>query len=148
MRLSEHFNLDEFIFSETAIRRKIDNTPPPAVIENLEKLCQLILEPTRILLGGRPLTIMSGYRCLELNTAIGSQPTSHHVLGGAADFVCPAFGSPYQIALLLSKSGIPFGQLIHEFKSWVHLSILSVSKPENRIITIDHDHPSGISGII
>jgi hypothetical protein len=31
-KLSENFTLDEFIFSQTAARLGIDNTPPPEVL--------------------------------------------------------------------------------------------------------------------
>jgi uncharacterized protein YcbK (DUF882 family) len=37
---------------------------------------------------GSSLIITSGYRCLEHNTAIGSRPTSQHVLGRGADLTC------------------------------------------------------------
>ena len=34
---------------------------------------------------GKPVTIESGYRCIERNRAIGSTDRSQHVLGKAAD---------------------------------------------------------------
>lgn len=139
MQLSPHFTLEELVFSETAVRLNIDNTaPPPAAVANLKKLATDVLEPLRALLGNQPLHISSGYRCLALNTALKSAPTSHHVVGGAADFTCASYGSPLKVAQAIAASNIPFGQLIHEFGSWVHISVLPVSNPAvNRIITID-----------
>ena len=40
MQLSEHFELAEFLVSETAARRGISNEPTPEVIKNLRRLCQ------------------------------------------------------------------------------------------------------------
>jgi len=136
VNLTEHFTLEELLFSQTAVRQRIDNTPSGDVVANLTKLASMS-EEVRALLGA-PLIISSGYRCPALNAAVGSSSTSHHLLGGAADFTCPAFGKPLAVAKKIAESEIPFGQLIHEFGAWVHISILPVGKI-NRIITIDRN---------
>jgi len=134
MKLSEHFSLDEFTASETALRRGIDNTPSPAVTEKLRMLAAT-LEQVRALLGNNSIRISSGYRCLELNRAIGSGDLSAHVLGYAVDFTCPKFGTPKEVAQEIASSSIKFDQLILEGVSsnnsngiWIHLSI----DPRNR----------------
>jgi len=121
--LSPHFALSEFLVSETAAREGIDNTPSPEIIEQLKRTAAL-LEEVRTLLGGQPIIICSGYRCLELNRAIGSSDTSQHIQGQAADFTCPGYGTPLQIAeaIYAANPPIEFDQLIHEFDSWVHIS--------------------------
>ena len=50
---------------------------------------------------GHDLDISSGYRCPELNSAVGGSPTSQHCMGLAADFTCEDFGSPLEIAQAL-----------------------------------------------
>ena len=126
MKLSEHFSLDEFTASETATRKGIDNTPPPAVTERLRMLAAT-LEQVRTLLGNNSIRISSGYRCLELNRAIGSGDLSAHVLGYAVDFTCPKFGTPKEVAKKIAESPIRFDQLIYE-GTWIHLSV----DPRNR----------------
>ena len=126
MKLSEHFNLDEFTASETALRKGIDNTPPPVVTEKLRMLAAT-MEQIRSLLGNNSIRISSGYRCLELNRAIGSGDLSAHVLGYAVDFTCPKFGTPKEVANKIAESPIKFDQLIYE-GTWIHLSI----DPRNR----------------
>jgi zinc D-Ala-D-Ala carboxypeptidase len=126
MKLSENFNLDEFTASQTAVRRGIDNTPPPAVTERLRMLAAT-LEQVRSLLGNNSIRISSGYRCLALNRAIGSGDLSAHVLGYAVDFTCPKFGTPKEVANKIAESPIKFDQLIFE-GTWVHLSV----DPRNR----------------
>ena len=124
--LSEHFSLDEFTASQTATRQGIKNTPTPAVVENLRMLAAL-LEQVRTLLGSHSIHISSGYRSLALNRYIGSNDTSAHVRGYAADFTCPAFGKPIEVAKEIAKSNLKFDQLIYE-GTWVHLSC----DPQNR----------------
>lgn len=134
--LTPHVTLEEMTASQTAAREGIDNTPTDHVIlANLKKTAEL-LEQVRTLLGSKPIIISSGYRCLELNTKIGSSSTSAHVQGQAADFTCPGFGTPYQICKAIASSNIQFDQLIYEFASWVHIAW----SPANRrqLLTIDN----------
>ena len=51
MRLSKHFTLDEFTFSQTAIRRGLDNTSDELQIEHMRALCVNVLEPLRDVIG-------------------------------------------------------------------------------------------------
>ena len=85
MKLSKHFNLEEFTKSMTAQRKGIDNTPGAGDIKNLEDLCYCVLEPVRVKFD-QPVQISSGYRSEELCVAIGSKKTSQHSRGQAADF--------------------------------------------------------------
>ena len=126
MKLSENFNLNEFTASETATRKGIDNTPSPVITEKLRMLAAT-LEQVRSLLGNNSIRISSGFRCLELNRAIGSGDLSAHVLGYAVDFTCPKFGTPKEVANKIAESAIRFDQIIFEQK-WVHLSV----DPRNR----------------
>lgn len=121
IQLSPNFYLSEFLVSAEATRRGISNTPNPLAIQALFKTAKL-LEQIRSLLGDKIISISSGFRCVELNRAIGSGNTSQHLTGDAADFNCRAFGTPLQVAMAISKSSIKFGQLILEFNQWVHIS--------------------------
>jgi hypothetical protein len=40
--LSEIFTLDEFVFSQTAARLGIDNSPSPEIVANLRRLAQAL----------------------------------------------------------------------------------------------------------
>ena len=129
-----NFSLNEFTASQTATRQGIKNTPSPAVVENLRMLAAL-LEQVRELLGGNSIRISSGYRSLALNRHIGSSHTSAHIFGYAADFTCPAFGTPLEVAKKIAGSNLKFDQLILEGVSqskpegvWVHISC----DPQNR----------------
>jgi hypothetical protein len=119
MNLSPHFTLDEMIFSQTASRLGIDNTPDREALNHLHDLAA-ILEEVRVVVGV-PLIISSGYRCARLNVAVGGSANSAHIRGMAADFVAPPF-KPLAICMMIEGSKIPFDQLIHEH-DWVHLAI-------------------------
>ena len=72
-----------------AERRGINNSPrtkeeEKRVIENLKALCMEVLQPLRDFLG-KPVVISSGYRCAELNKAVGGVRNSQHMKGEAAD---------------------------------------------------------------
>jgi len=127
MNLSPNFTLAELTASEIAMRRGIDNTAPPEVVENLTKLASL-LELVREILGN-PIHINNGYRCPELNAIVGGAPTSAHLDGRAADFVCPGFGSPHDVAKVIAESGLQFDQLIYE-GNWVHIAIRDTQRQQ------------------
>ena len=118
--LSEHFSLPEFVVSQTAIRKGIDNTPPSEAIINLQQLCIHVLEPIRNALG--VVHISSGYRCPELNEAIGGAKTSQHVEGKASDIVVNDI--PVDVVFdYIKRSNIDFDQMINEFDgAWLHIS--------------------------
>ena len=107
MKLTEHFSLDEFTASQEATRHNINNTPSAKVVENLRMLAAL-LEQVRELLGGNSIRISSGYRSLALNQHIGSSHTSAHIFGYAADFTCPSFGTPLEVAKKIASSNLKF----------------------------------------
>lgn len=142
--LSPHFSLDELTVSETAARHGLDNTPTPEALSNLRSLAAT-LERIRDHLGlpahaGLPIIITSGYRSRLVNAAVGGSDGSQHLIGCAADFICPRFGSPLHVAAAIQSSGIAFDQLIHEFGRWVHVSVSPFDSrrgPRGMVLTID-----------
>lgn len=124
MKLTEHFTLSEFIRSETAENRHIDNTPTPEVVDNLRALCRNVLEPARLAFGA-PIYITSGYRCPELNKAVGGKPTSQHLRGEAADLQVRGMENLRKLYKLIKDHGV-FDQLLYESNKsgvrWIHVS--------------------------
>ena len=79
-----YFTIEELCHSDTANARGIDNTPTEEVKENLQALIENVLDPLREAYG-KPIYVNSGYRCTELNKAVGGVNNSQHVNGEAAD---------------------------------------------------------------
>jgi zinc D-Ala-D-Ala carboxypeptidase len=136
MKLSPHFDLEEFIHSDTATRLDIDNTPTVEVIDNLTFLAGE-LEYVRDILG-HPMLISSGFRCNALNDHLGSKRTSSHTKGLAVDFICPSFGNPRSVVSAIVMANINYDQVILEYDRWVHLSF-HPTEPRNQALIIDKE---------
>lgn len=115
--LTEHFSVAELTFTQ---HRSHDNTPTPEVLKHL-MVTATGLEEVRKVLGAYGLRINSGYRSPAVNKAVGGAPSSAHLTGYAADFVCPRFGSPLVCARAIVREGLKFDQLIQE-GTWLHIS--------------------------
>ena len=124
LQLTTHFTLSEFIRSETAQAKGIDNTPSLEAVSNLQYLCQQVLEPLRVWLG-KPVVINSGYRSSQLNQLVGGVSNSLHLTGEAADIRLPdkATGQLYAEYIL---EHCRFDQLLFEQNAkgscWLHVS--------------------------
>lgn len=136
MKLSDHFSLIEFTTSQTAARLGIDNSPSLPILGNLRETAAM-MEKVRRDLKNNIITVTSGYRCLEVNRAIGSGDGSAHVRGMAVDFICPGFGTPLEICRRIAASDIAFDQLIWEFGSWCHIG-RSPGMPRRQLLVIDN----------
>lgn len=127
MQLSPSFSLAELSRSEAAVRRGLDNTPPPEVIENLRALAEKVLQPLRDAVG-KPMRVNSAYRGPEANKAVGGSKTSQHMTGEAADIEFDGFDNK-KLAEKIVAMKLDFDQLILEFykpgdpnSGWVHVS--------------------------
>ena len=130
--LSPHFELSEFVVSQTARDHGLDNTPPAEAVENLRALCVHTLEPLREALG-LPIIITSGYRCKKLNLLlVNHSAKSQHMNGEAADFYVgwngPENEKPSRWELLIkafrqimTDDSIAFDQCII-YPSFIHVS--------------------------
>lgn len=137
--LSAHFSLEELLFSDTAARLGIDNSPDATARNNLARLAPT-LEEVRSALGQRPLVISSAYRSPRLNQAVGGAANSAHLRGLAVDFTAPQYGTVLQTALAIAEAAIAFDQLIFEYGRWVHLALAaSTEQPRRKLLSIGSD---------
>lgn len=128
--LSKNFDWKEFEKSDTATRLHINNAITSwEVRDNIKALVEDVLQPLRDAWGG-PLFINSGYRCLELNKAVGGVPTSQHVLGMAADVAC---SDPIALARLAKRMKLDYDQCI-VYDSFVHFSYRKDGGSRNEIL--------------
>ncbi len=122
----KYFTIEEMCASDTARRKGIDNTPNADARLRMQTLIEQLLDPIRAAWGG-PITVNSGYRCPELNRAVGGVATSQHLKGEAADITVGSTADNKRLfdkIVELQKVGqIAFDQLIDESGySWVHIS--------------------------
>ena len=130
MILSQNFTLQELTYSDTAIRKGMDNIPNEEQIENLRLVCNNILEPVRVHFKA-PVVVSSGYRSVAVCEAVGSSSKSQHTKGQAADF--EIFGIPNKDVADWIVNNIDYDQCILEFwnenepnSGWVHCSFSNV----------------------
>jgi len=70
--LSQHFSRAEFVCPHCGA-----GAPSPQLVSILENLRRIV--------GGKPLRIVSGFRCFPHNVAVGGAKDSRHPHGDAAD---------------------------------------------------------------
>lgn len=156
--LSPHFQLAEFVASQTAERHGIANVPSPEAVENQRRLYEGCLEPLRVAIG-LPVIITSGFRTKALNDKLAhASSTSQHMRGEAADLYVGSGltvqGSGFSRRELLIKAfkeillnpKIDFDQLIL-YPSFIHVSYVSKEKNSRGILIGRRDGKLGYGRI-
>lgn len=131
MNLSEHFTFEELTHTD---HRTLDNTPTERekciidgkevyvnAVANLPRLAAF-LEEVKVVLGGKPIIINSGFRSEAVNNAVGSSNKSDHRRGCAADIRVPGM-TPDEVVRAIIASDLKYQQVIREFDRWTHLAI-------------------------
>lgn len=145
--LTPHFTFEELTHTD---HRTLDNEPTEHekciiggkevlvnAVANLPRLADF-LEQLKVLLGGKPIMINSGFRSEAVNNAVGSSNKSDHRRGCAADIRVPGM-TPDEVTKAIIASGLPFQQVIREFDRWTHVSITTYESdvPSRQALIID-----------
>ena len=136
--ISKHISYKEGVYSNTATRRGIENTPNDEQLKCMETIAEEIFEPLRAYVGG-PIKINSFFRSPELNKAIGGSGKSQHCKGQAID-IDDTFGRMTNAEMYhWIKEYLDFDQMIWEFgdddnPAWVHVSYVSAEDNRNRCL--------------
>ena len=136
--ISKHISYREGVYSITATRLGIDNTPNNKQLDNMELVAEEVFEPLRNYVNG-PIKINSFFRCPELNKAIGGSSKSQHCKGQAID-IDDTFGHMTNAEMYyFIKEHLDFDQMIWEFgdddnPDWVHVSYVSLEDNRNRCL--------------
>ena len=118
----KYFTIAELTRSDTARRLGIDNKPPASAVKALTVLVDEVLDPLREAWGG-PIRVNSGYRCPELNKAVGGSPSSQHQRGEAADITVGSRSGNRRLLALIKQLNLPVDQCIDEKGCrWIHVS--------------------------
>ena len=123
--VSKNFDYKEFEKTDVPGMQVKNTIASVEVRDNIKALVDEVLQPLRDAWG--PLAINSGYRCPEVNKAVGGVPTSQHSRGEAAD-VCPFGRNGHgdievvrKLAITARDLGLPFDQMIL-YPTFVHFS--------------------------
>lgn len=136
-RISKNFTLDELTASATAKQMHIINAPGVDEVCNLCALVHHVLQPLRDAMG-ESIKIGSGYRCPQLNKAVGGVPNSQHIKGEAADLCIDGDKAKGRKWITWIMDHCDFDQLIWEHNSkgtyWVHVSYRADGKNRRQVI--------------
>lgn len=127
---TQYFKSSEIIYSYKAEQLEIDNTPTDdVVIANLNYTLQRLNTIRERY--GHPIIISSGYRCEELNKAVGGVKDSKHKTGLAVDLKFD------EELFEFLKDNCSFDKLILEQNSktkWLHIQFRLDKTKERRLI--------------
>lgn len=129
--LTPNFTFEELTHTD---HREFDNTPTEHekciidgkevfvnAVANLPRLANF-LEQIKVILGGKPIMINSGFRSELVNDSVGSNNKSDHRRGCAADIRVPGM-TPDEVTRAIIASDLPYQQVIREFDRWTHVAI-------------------------
>ena len=138
MSISKHISYKEGVYSITATRLGINNTPNDDQLKNMELVAEEVFEPLRGYVDG-PIKINSFFRSPDLNKAIGGSTKSQHCKGQAID-IDDTYGKMKNSEMYYwIKEHLDFDQMIWEFgdddnPDWVHISYVSPEDNRNRCL--------------
>ena len=130
----KYFTLEEFLHSDTALSKKIENVPSFEIVEHLKELA-LFLDGIREAWGGA-ISITSGFRSAKLNKSVGGVSNSVHQIGYAVDMV-PANGDMEGFETFLAEylKDKSYDQCIREKAGsvrWIHLGLYANDGTQRR----------------
>lgn len=146
--MAKYFTIEELTRTSTGL----DNTPNEEETKHLEELIDVLdglreawtEECREKKYGSASILVNSGFRCEEVNKAVGGSKTSEHRLGYAAD-IEPSNQKNKEfwdfIVDYVKTKNINFSQLINEkprnnIPSWVHFSINGLKGYRKQIFSL------------
>lgn len=122
-----NFMPSEFFYSDTANKLGISNFPDDQqILINLLNLIVYILVPVRKRIN-MPITISSGYRCPQLNSAVGGAARSYHMQGRAVDIYCANLKALDDAIVAVNEANLkahrPVLKEFIRYKNFIHIAL-------------------------
>lgn len=137
MKLTEHFTLEELTRTDNKEFKELNAEQGKKGLYELSKLA-MFAEQVRSIINC-PMIITSGYRCPELNKAIGGSATSQHVKFEAIDFI-PTNISALNAFCSIALSNFTFGQLILEKRGLGYTLHISMGNSRKTLYSANLGH--------
>lgn len=124
MNLTPHFTIEELAGTSVEKYKKLNLLKAQEQMGKMYMLAGFAERVREII--GKPVIITSGFRCKELNKAIGGAITSQHVFAEAIDIVVKGM-TVQDVFNRIVTSDLKYNQIIIDRNKsgsqWVHLSI-------------------------
>lgn len=134
--ISKHITYNEAVYSDTAKRLGIKNTPNEEQLVNMKIVANFVFEPLYRHFNTK-IGISSFYRSKALNKAVNGSKSSQHIKGEAIDIDADIFGKITNKQIFdFIKDNLEFDQLIYEYGTdenpdWVHVSY-TIDRPNRK----------------
>ncbi len=127
VRLSQNFSLSEMLYSEKAVELGVSNDPTSMQVSRIMDATQNLYQPVRDGIG--PMKVTSGFRSLELNTAVKGAKGGAHPAAWALDSQPELMSLEGAMRWLWNNKQLKFDQAILELgkhhdrtnDDWLHL---------------------------
>lgn len=130
--MGKYFTIAELCNSDTADRRGIINRLPKEYLPNVHGLINHVLDPLREWYG-KPIYVNSGYRCPELNKAVGGVENSYHLTGCAADIDARSYEENKKLFEYI-RENLPFTEVGWEGGGrWIHVALVPGRESEKEV---------------
>ena len=134
--MGKYFKESEFLYSSTASKYKIDNTPNDEEKKHIEELIAFLDKLREA--WGSALIVSSGFRCEELNNKVGGSKNSGHKYGWAGDLI-PSNNKKREFFEFFKEyvKDKSFDELILEKSGksiWIHFSLYSYQGKQRKKI--------------
>lgn len=127
-----YFTIADLCNSDTADRLGIINRLPKEYLPNVQGLIYRVLDPLREWYG-KPIYVNSGYRCPELNKAVGGVGNSFHVFGCAADIDARSYEENKKLFGYI-REHLPFTEVGWEGGGrWIHVALVPGRENEKEV---------------
>jgi len=152
MNISKYVSYEEVIYSDTALKEGLDNTPTEKQLELIKAAAINVFDKLREHSGG-PIKINNVFRSKALNSVIGGSETSQHCVGtdpkqrnyGAAfdidDYYWVKGKNTYNNVEMADyiRLNLDFDQLIYEYPingypKWIHFSYRPDGKNRKEVL--------------
>jgi len=138
LKITEHFTFNEMVATS---KGEWAEKNAAEALGYLQAFCRTLtqLEKARNFFQ-QPITITSGFRCPELNAAVGGSPTSQHTKGEAVDFTVSRFDDLKGLTVVFEwcRQHLDYRQLILETpegkKPWIHFGISNGDGKKNAMM--------------
>lgn len=137
MKLTEHFTLEELTRTDNKEFKELNAEQGKKRLYELSKLA-MFAEQVRSIVNC-PMIITSGYRCPELNKAIGGSSTSQHIKFEAIDFI-PKSIDALNAFCAIALSCFNFGQLILEKRGLGYILHISMGNDRKTLYSANLGH--------